>query len=159
MNIFDPHTHAMLEALLANEVRFIVVGGYAVNYHGFNRATGDIDLWIPPDNGPNKMKLFLALRALGISESSIAQLELLDFEHPTVFRDGAKPIMIDFMTSVSGIGFEQAWEKKVITELDGLKIPFLYFDHLILTKITTERTKDKLDVEELQKIARLKNRE
>ena len=60
------------------------------------------------------------------------------------------------MTRISGVNFEEAWDKKIIAELDGLKIPFIHLHHLILSKISNNRTKDKLDVEELQKIQALR---
>jgi predicted nucleotidyltransferase len=50
MNIFDDYTHNLLKELNNNKVEYIVVGGYAVNYHGYRRTTGDIDLWIKPEN-------------------------------------------------------------------------------------------------------------
>jgi hypothetical protein len=75
---------------------------------------------------------------------------------PTVFVDGKEPYKIDFMTRISGVNFEEAWDKKIIAELDGLKIPFIHLHHLILSKISNNRTKDKLDVEELQKIQALR---
>ena len=156
MNIFDTYTHDLLHQLNLNEVPYIVVGGYAVNYHGYRRTTGDIDIWIKPSNENSKTQLLIALKNLGITEDKLQKLSEIDFTLPTVFVDGKEPYKIDFMTRISGVNFDDAWDKKIIAELDGLKIPFIHLHHLILSKISNNRTKDKLDVEELQKIQELR---
>ena len=156
MNIFDSYTHSVLEELIKQKVQFIVIGGYAVNFHGFRRPTGDIDLWLKPENGENKTRLIEALRNLGITESVLQQLSDLDFEKAQVFRDGEEPFRVDFLTKVSGVKFDEAWQEKQSIELDGLNINFLHIKHLIATKITTGRNQDKIDIEELQKIQKHK---
>jgi hypothetical protein len=69
--------------------------------------------------------------------------------------DGQEPFRIDFLTKISGVKFEDAWKMKIEATYDNLNIPFLSYDHLILSKISSQRGKDKLDIEELQKIKRL----
>jgi predicted nucleotidyltransferase len=158
MNIFDDYTHKLLSTLLKNEVQFIVVGGYAVNYHGYRRTTGDIDLLIKPDNGNNKTQIIASLRNLGIEEGVLKTLEQLNFEEALVFIDGEEPFKIDFITKISGVNFDDAWASKIEATYDNLSIPFLNYNHLILSKISTNRAKDKIDVEELQKINALKKK-
>ncbi len=152
MNIFDLYTFNLLQELNTLGVEYLVVGGYAVNYHGFRRTTGDIDLWIKPDNGPNKERILSCLRNLEVSEHILGQLNSLDFTEPVVFVDGKEPFKIDFMTHVSGVKFEEAWDQKILADLDGLKIPFIHLHHLIISKFSTGRSKDKIDIEELQRI-------
>lgn len=156
MNILDSYTHSVLEELIKQKVEFIVIGGYAVNFHGFRRPTGDIDLLIKPENGENKTRLLSALRNLGITEPVLEKLNELDFEKAQVFRDGEEPFRIDFLTKVSGVKFDAAWKEKQSIEIDGLNISFLHIRHLIATKITTGRNKDKIDIDELQKIQKYK---
>lgn len=156
MNIFDFYTKLLLESFNKNEVEYIIVGGYAVNFHGYIRTTGDIDLWFKPTN-TNKIKILKAFQELEVPKESVITLEKMDFTTHLHFTDGKEPFKIDFMNFVSGINFEDAWKKKIMTEFDDLLLPFIEFEHLILTKITSERLKDKLDVEELQKIKFLKN--
>lgn len=155
MNIFDSYTHKVLFTLLKHNVQFIVVGGYAVNYHGYKRTTGDIDLLLKPDNGENKSKVISSLRELEIDEETLSALNNLDFEKPQVFMDGEEPFKIDFLTQISGVKFEDAWKLKIEAIYDNLNIPFLSYNHLILSKITSTRGKDKIDIEELQKIKKL----
>lgn len=156
MKIFDSYTYELLNELNINQVDYLVVGGYAVNFYGYRRTTGDIDLWIKPDNGENKTKLLNCLKNLKVSENALNELKKIDFTKPQVFIDGEEPYKIDFITQISGVKFDEAWQQKIFSHLDGLNIPFIHFNHLILSKITTNRIKDKLDVEELQKINKLK---
>jgi hypothetical protein len=143
---------------LKNKVEFIVVGGYAVNYHGYRRTTGDIDLLLKPDNGINKTLVIQSFRELGIEEESLNLLDKLNFEQPQVFMDGEEPFRIDFLTKLSGVKFDEAWTSKIEAQYDGLTIPFLDYKHLILSKIASNRPKDKIDIEELQKINAIKNK-
>ncbi len=152
MNVFDSYTHELLLTLNKEQVEYLVVGGYAVNYHGYRRTTGDIDLWIKPENGENKERILRSLHRLKVSESKLKQLKALDFTKHVVFIDGEEPFKIDFMTQVSGVNFDDAWKQKIIANIDDLNIPFLHLSDLIVSKITTGRNKDKIDIEELQKI-------
>lgn len=123
MNIFDDYTYQLLKKLNQLKVEYLVVGGYAVNYHGYRRTTGDIDLWIKPDNGLNKDRIVKALKSLGVDGDKLQQLIQLDFSRPLVFIDGEEPFKIDFMTAVSGVKFDEAWKQKVISHLDGSTLP------------------------------------
>ena len=156
MNVFDDYTHDVLEKCIQNNVQFLIVGGYAVNFYGFERTTGDIDLWIKPDNH-NKINIINALKDLGIEENTLAQLMQMDFTKHLVFSDGIAPFKIDFMTHISGVSFEEAYPQKTITEIDELKVPFIHLQHLIISKIGTGRPKDSIDIDQLQKISQIKN--
>ena len=86
----------------AENVEYVVVGGYAVNYCGYRRTTSHIGLCIKPNNGTNKEKVLNALTRLGVEEESIAYLNSLDFTSTIVFADGEEPYKIDFMTYLAG---------------------------------------------------------
>jgi len=141
----------LLNFLLHNNVDFILVGGFAVNFHGYNRATGDMDVWIRPGN-ENKEKLFKALVEIGFSFEHIQLLKGEDFDKPFVFSLWEEPFKVDFLTHISGVKFEEAWEQKVFLPFGKRQIPVLHLHHLVLSKINTGRTRDKADIEELQKI-------
>lgn len=158
MNIFDDYTLSLLTELNNNEVQYIVVGGYAVNYYGYKRTTGDIDLWIKPENDINKKNIIKSLRKLKVEEEILIQLNELDFTTHIVFIDGEEPFKIDFMTYVSGVEFNEAWQQKLTIELDGLSIHFIHLNHLIISKITSGREKDKIDIETLQKIKSMRKK-
>ena len=157
MNIFDSYSKLVLETLNKNEVEYLVIGGYAVNYYGYNRTTGDIDLWIKPDN-TNRDKIINALKKLYVDETSLEVLKSMNFEEHIVFSDGEKPFKIDFITHISGVKFSDAWASKQISEIEGLFIPFINLHHLVISKFNTGRPKDKLDIEELQRIHQIKNK-
>jgi hypothetical protein len=117
-----------------------------------------MDVWLKPDNG-NKEKLIPVLRELEFNEEGLKSIAGFNFEKPIAFHFGQEPARVDCLTHISGVSFEEAYKQKVITEIDDLEIPFINYNHLILSKITTNRLKDKADIEELQKIQALKNKE
>ncbi len=158
MNVLDEYTKKVLVKLNEHRVDYIVIGGYAVNYHGFIRTTGDIDLWIRPDNGPNKERLLECLVDLEVPAVGIERVKKMNFELPSMFRDGEVPYRIDFITHISRVKFDEAWREKREAEFEGIKMNFLHLNHLIISKIGTGRPKDKMDIDELQKIQALKNK-
>lgn len=155
MNIFDNYTKDVIIALNKAEVKYLVVGGYAVNFHGYHRGTGDIDLWIEPTN-ENKINIINALKILNIDDEMTNQILSFDFTKPIVFSDGEVPFKIDFMTYVSHVEFKEAWKQKINTQIDGISVSFINLNHLIISKFNTGRLKDKADIEELQKIQKYK---
>ena len=137
----------MVQILLDNEVRFLVVGAYAMGAHGYPRATGDLDIWVEADK-TNSRKLYDALVQFG---SPVSQLNKDTFcEHGIVFQIGVAPRRIDILTHIDGVDFDQAYESKEIVELEGLSIPFLSKENLIKNKRATGRQRDKLDADNLE---------
>ncbi len=154
MKILEPLFKKVISQLVESNVRFLLIGGYAVNYHGYGRYTGDIDFWIMPDN-ENKLLLLDAFRKLGRNTDDIDTISQLDFTQPQTIFMGEPPLRIDFLTKVNIVDFNEAWEKRIEWPLENILVPVVDYEHLILSKISTGRTKDKLDLEELQKINRL----
>lgn len=155
MNIFDEYTRDVVIALNKSNVKYLVVGGYAVNFHGYHRTTGDIDLWIEPTD-ENKTKILNALTLLEIDKDMIQLIATLDFSKPVVFSDGKIPFKIDFMTHVSHVSFNDAQIKKIDALIDEIPISFIHLNELFLSKFNTGRPKDKIDIEELQRIQKYK---
>lgn len=145
-----------LVLLLKHEVDFILIGGYAVIFYGYPRMTTDMDIWIRPDNS-NRDKLIAALKEHGIRKEDLDTLSAYDFNKTQLFHTGEKPNRIDFLTKVAAVSFDEAAEQKVFFPLKDKQVPIIQYHHLILTKITSERLKDKADVEELQKINQYRN--
>jgi hypothetical protein len=144
---FEPHRKMLHEF----NVDFMLVGGFAVNYYGFNRPTGDMDIWLKPQN-ENKDKLLLALTAYGFNSESISYVQSLDFNDTLVFSCGELPFRIDFLTKISGVNYAEAEPHALKTTMENINVNIIHIQHLVLSKISNNRTKDKLDVEELQKI-------
>ncbi len=151
MNIFLEEHIEVLKSLIKEEVDFLLIGGYAVIFYGYLRTTGDLDIWLRPDN-ENKLKLLAALKNLGFDEEDLIFIENMDFREHQAFSLSIEPQRIDFLNYINQVSFESGLNNGIIAEFDGLSLPFIHFNDLVLSKINTGRTKDKADIEELQKI-------
>jgi hypothetical protein len=155
MNILlDEHKNFLL-LLLKHKVDFILIGGYAVIFHGYERTTADMDLWLKPDN-LNKELFIGALEEHGIDDESLATVRHFDFEKAQVFFIGKKPQKIDFLTKVRGLTYSEAEKEKIFFPLKDKQVPILQYDHLITLKMLAGRPQDKADIDELQRIAKFR---
>lgn len=157
MNIFYPEHRLLLQKLLETKVDFMLIGGYAVIFHGYTRVTGDMDIWIQPDN-ENKKLLTVALAQLGFDKTGLTVINNWDFTRPQVFHIGQLPERTDFMTHIAGVKYKEAKEIAVIAGIDGLMLPFIHINSLIQNKKAGGRAKDLADVEYLEKILELRNK-
>jgi hypothetical protein len=138
----------MLQLLLEEQVDFIIVGAYALGAHGYPRATGDIDIWVKPNN-TNSRKLYKALARFG---APLEQIEIDDFSmEGIIFQIGLIPRRIDIITKIDGVTYEEADEDKITVEVEGLMLPVISLDKLIKNKMATGREKDELDIKTLKK--------
>ena len=138
----------MLQVLLDNNVKFLLVGAYAMGAHGYPRATGDIDIWIEPTN-ENSVKVYRSMKAFG---APLHEIDEKMFAKPDiVFQIGVAPRRIDIITAISGVGFDDAYQQRQILEMEGLSIPILSLSDLIRNKRATGRDKDRLDADQLDK--------
>lgn len=151
MNIFFDQHLEIIKTLLKHRVDFLLIGGYAVIFHGYKRSTGDMDLWLMPSN-ENKIKFIAALQEAAFNEEDLEALNNLNFKNHLVFSIGIEPEKIDFITRINQVSFEEADQNKITAEWEGLSIPVINLRELILSKINTGRKKDEADIEELQKI-------
>jgi hypothetical protein len=132
----------MLCALSVEGADFLVVGAYALAVHGLPRATGDIDLWVRP-TPDNAARVWRALRQFG---APIRDLTVADLATPDiVFQIGLPPHRIDLLTSITGVDFDDAWQDRVETELDGLRLCVLSKQHILQNKRAVGRPKDLAD--------------
>ena len=128
---------------------YLIVGGHAVAYYGYVRPTRDIDVWIAvsPDNAK---KLVRAVNAFFETElKGLAEEWFLD--HDNVTRFGAVPNLIEIVPTISGGNFQDAYDRKVVAEIDGQKTNLISLDDLLANKRASGRAKDMADVEELTK--------
>jgi predicted nucleotidyltransferase len=136
----------MLQCLLEERVKFLLVGAYAVAVHGYPRATKDIDffVWATPENASS------LIRALVKFGASLDKISESDFSSEgIVFQIGNSPRRIDIITSASGVDFEQAYKNKQIVFLEGLEVPVISLQDLIVNKRASGRAQDLADVEKL----------
>jgi len=153
MIVFLPEFKEMLTLLKKWEVKFMLIGGYAVIHYGYARTTADMDIWLEPDND-NKNRFVSALRDFDIEEADLVNIAALDFTQAQVLFLGQKPKRMDFLTKITGVTFIEAAKEVNYFPLGNLEIPVIQFEHLILSKISSGRPQDDADVEKLQEIAR-----
>lgn len=137
----------MLQALLDNKVKFLLVGAYAMGAHGYPRATGDIDIWVEPSS-ENSARVYHSMAAFG---APLHEIDETTFATPgVVFQIGIAPRRIDIITTISGVAFEDAQQQQQVVEIEGLSIPILSLGDLIKNKRATGRDKDRLDADQLE---------
>ncbi len=147
--LFNPDFKDFLQALNKCEVDYILVGGYAVVLHGYERVTGDIDIWVRC-TVENYKKLVHAFQAFGMPMFDMSLQNFLDVERWDVFRFGRKPVAIDIMTKVKGLDFEEAFVKSEVKVIDNIPVRLIHYHHLIEAKKQAGRSKDLNDLENLQ---------
>ena len=129
-----------------HNVEYLLVGGYAVGYHGYPRATMDIDVWVA-SNPENARRVVAALEDFGFSGQVL--VEGLFLESDNVVRMGLPPMRIEIMTSISGVDFKDAYDQRIEDMLDGVPVKLISLHHLKANKVAAARTKDLADLEEL----------
>lgn len=131
-----------------HEVEYMVIGGVAVIYHGYTRATSDIDFWYKPSLD-NFHKIIAAYKEYGVD---VSDLEKVVFDPKKAFLRFPTEFKTELLPTLgTEVSFKEAKEKCEILELEGVSIPVIGYDHLIQSKMLTNRLKDKADVEELGK--------
>jgi len=151
VDILLPEYKKMLLLLVKHDVKFMLIGGYAVIFHGYERLTTDLDIFLEPEN-KNRDKLVVALKEFGISNDSLKKLSKLDFNKIQFFHFGERPNRIDFLTKINLVTYTVAAKEARVFTIGKILIPIIQYHHLILSKMTTDRPQDKADVEMLQKI-------
>ncbi len=144
---FNKDFREFIQLLNDHEVLYLVVGGYAVAFHGYPRYTKDIDLWIWLDKG-NAEKLLNVLDDFGFG---LLDLKVEDFISPEqVIQLGYPPNRIDILTDLKGIDFKQCYSSRIEFSIEGTKINFIDLGNLKKTKKATGRHQDLADLENLE---------
>jgi len=142
----NPDFVDLLRAFSEAEVRFLVVGAYALAHHGRPRATGDLDVWVDAtaENAPRVM------RALGAFGAPLDEVAEDDFARPgVVFQMGVPPGRIDILTELTGIRFDEAWPTRERGAFGDLTVDFIGRDAFVRNKRETGRARDLGDLEGL----------
>ncbi len=142
----NPDFRDFILLLTKHRVDFLLVGGYAVALHGFPRYTGDIDFFVAvsPDNA---VALVAVFDAFGFGDLDITSEDFLreDF----VVEIGREPRKIQVLTGIDGVTFDECWSSNETVVVDGVTIPFIGREHLLLNKAASDRPKDRIDIEAL----------
>ncbi len=135
-----------LKLLEANEVEYLLVGGYAVGFYGYPRPTGDMDIWVPR-SGENAQRLVSVLREFGFSSPDISP-ELFTLEK-SIVRMGVPPFKLEIITFIDGVTFDECFENRNVREIDGVPVNLISLHHLKVNKKAAGRAKDINDLENL----------
>lgn len=144
----NPDFRDLLRAFCDAEVRFLVVGAYALAAHAEPRATGDLDLWIEP-TGENAARAYAALRRFG---APLHELSEQDLATPgVVFQIGLPPRRIDILTSITGVAFTEAWPGRIEVPYGDVPCAVIGREALIENKRRLGRARDLADLELLER--------
>jgi len=144
--MFSKDFKEFIQLLNKNQVEYLVVGGYAVGFHGYPRYTGDIDIWINPlKSNVNKMASVLEEFGFSPQHFNIDDFRIKD----NIVRIGFPPNRIDLMISIDGVIFDDCYPNRLVFDLGEAKVNFIGFKDLIKNKKACNRTKDKIDLENL----------
>jgi predicted nucleotidyltransferase len=136
----------LLQLFADEEVRFIVIGGYAVIKHTEPYYTKDLDIWIEaaPENADR------ALRALRRFGAPTADVTIEDLTSPDlIYQIGVEPVRVDIMSAVPGLTFAKAWENRVDTDFGGVCAPVLSLEDMLASKRAANRPKDRIQIQQL----------
>lgn len=147
MNILTKDFVEFIECCVVRDVRFLIVGGYALAAHGHPRATKDLDIWvmIDPDNAER------LVQALGDFGMDSVGLEPSDFLEPDVIVQlGYPPVRIDLITSATGVDFGSCWDHRMVVQVGSVEAGFISEADLIANKKASARPQDLVDVQILE---------
>ena len=135
-----------LRLLNSHQVKYLLIGGYAVGYHGYPRATGDMDLWVAIHQN-NAEKLVAALKEFGFNTPQLsANLFLTENQ---VIRIGVPPMRIELLTTISGVSFDRCYSGRIVDVIDDVDVHIINREHLKQNKQASGRYKDLDDLQHL----------
>ena len=151
MEKLDGNFADFLRSLNARGVEYLVVGGYAVGYHGFVRATGDLDVFVGISEA-NAGRLLGAFRDFGLTVPELTEATFL--QPGRIVRIGVPPLRLEVMNEISGVSFEECFARRVEETIDGVRISFIDREKLLMNKRAAGRPKDLADIEALTRPAK-----
>lgn len=146
--ILEPDFEDFISLLNTRGAEYLVVGGYAMAFHGRPRYTGDLDIWIRISES-NADKLLTVLTDFGFSSLPFQRDDFL--KENLINQIGYPPLRIDILTSIDGVSFEEAYEHRQIIKIEKLEVNFIGLNELIQNKKASGRKQDLADVETLRK--------
>lgn len=153
MDIEHPEFLNFLRCAQKNKLRYLCIGGYAVNYYGYHRMTEDLDIWIAPTSD-NKNCFLNTMLCMGYTESELYDLKKEDFTTYFMCSLGARPNVIDILTIVHHkLNFDEAENNSSLHRLqDDIELRVVSYEFLKETKLFSRRPKDLFDISQLEKL-------
>jgi hypothetical protein len=124
----------------------LLIGGYAVGYYGFVRATGDMDIWVKIDPS-NAIQIVKALQEFGFAVPELSY-ELF-MQEEKIIRMGVPPLRLEILTTISGVEFAKCFDNRLTDQIDGIDVNLINLEDLKINKKASGRLKDLLDLENL----------
>ena len=144
-----PDFKEFIKLLNKHEVKYLIIGGYAVAMHGYVRATGDLDLWVKISED-NASKIIGVLKEFGFGNLKLTKDDFL--KENIVIQFGYPPFRIDILTGPEGLEFDSCYSKKIVQKTnDNIEFSFIDKDSLIINKRMVGRSIDLNDIENLEK--------
>jgi predicted nucleotidyltransferase len=137
-----------LKLLNEHKVKYLLIGGYAVGYHGYPRATNDIDIWVE-NSEENANKLVKTVKAFGFTTPKLSS-ELFTIKK-NIIRMGRTPMRIEIMLDIDGVEFTKCFKQKIIAYIDGIRVNIISLSDLKINKKASGRHKDLADLDYLPK--------
>jgi hypothetical protein len=144
MILLPPDFKEFLQLLYCNKVEYLLIGGYAVGYYGYPRATGDMDIWVNATQ-QNAERMVGVFGVFGFNEVSPE----IFLRKSQVIRMGVPPLRIEVLTSISGVSFTECFSGRAIVVIDEVKVNLISLHHLKINKKASGRYKDLDDLEHL----------
>jgi predicted nucleotidyltransferase len=145
--VFSQDFKEFIQSLNDNSVRYLVIGGYAVAFHGHPRYTKDLDVWVAMD-AENAANIIKALAQFGFAS---LELKESDFTAPDqIIQLGYPPSRIDIITTAPGVDFETCYAGRIQEEIDGIQVNFIDLENLKRNKKAVGRHQDLADLENLE---------
>lgn len=144
--VLPPDFKEFLKLLKSYNIRYLLIGGYAVGYHGYPRSTNDLDIWIAIEPKTAE-QMVLVLKEFGFDTPQLS--EKLFLKEKNIVRMGIAPIRIEILTTISGVNFEECFHQRIIDEIDGIEINIISLEQLKINKKASGRHKDLDDYENL----------
>ncbi|NPU84953.1 MAG: hypothetical protein HPY65_10740 [Syntrophaceae bacterium] len=142
----QPDFKELLALFNAHCVEYLIVGGYALAFHGVPRFTGDLDLLVKAESA-NARRILAALEAFGFGSLGLSES---DFEHPErTVQLGIPPVRIDLITSLTGVSWDEAWAGRVSGRYGDIPVAFIGREQFVVNKRATGRVRDLADIEGL----------
>lgn len=142
----QPDFKELLALFNAHRVEYLIVGGYALAFHGAPRFTGDLDLLVKADS-TNARRILGALDAFGFGSLGLTES---DFGHPErTVQLGVPPVRIDLITSLTGVSWDEAWAGRVSGRYGNIPVAFIGREQFVINKRATGRLRDLADLEGL----------
>jgi len=146
----NPHFKELLQRLNELEVRYLIVGGYAVMKYTEPRFTKDLDIWVE-NSAENSVRVFEALKKFGAPVESDKIIPETFAGDNLTYQIGIAPIRIDILTCITGVEFEEAWRDRVEGSIFGASVHFISLAQLIANKEATARSSDLEQLRQIRK--------